>query len=158
MVNNHNNGTKSLSFEFLRSVYFHDETVGRAARRGHAVPSSSNSPSSLLRLLKILYRIYCQDLLFRSGLPLPSTSIGRQLLWHSCTAGVLKCRRLTPFPAELPQTEWSTYCDLSSLLCRNVSVYCSVQQSAIVMTTETFLDTVQVVWAACHSSVPVNGV
>lgn len=33
MVNNHDNSTKSLPFEFLRSVSFHDETVGRAARR-----------------------------------------------------------------------------------------------------------------------------
>ena len=32
MVNNHNNGTKSLPFEFLRSVYFQDETAGRTAR------------------------------------------------------------------------------------------------------------------------------
>jgi hypothetical protein len=33
MVNNHNTSTISLPFEFLISVYFHDETGGRAARR-----------------------------------------------------------------------------------------------------------------------------
>jgi len=43
MINNHNKSTKSLPFEFLRSVYFHDETVSRAARRVlHFSPLAGN--------------------------------------------------------------------------------------------------------------------